>query len=989
MSYAVFKITDGTVSGTVDFLSPPFYLVNWSPVIPGFKNGGEFVDPPIADGRRLVFFTYENATERIDFKMKSDSPDASNAQLSKLAKLMDKAARHWTTNGEVGPVWLEAKSQRETSVKYTKLIFGRLSGMSNPFVQPYLQADCASVIENDLVLLTERDKWQTAAPGTSSTLPMTGNEYTSNALFMGNFESDYIVWRQDDSDIELSITSQYSYEGERSGRIEGVSGGGVIYQDIYVPGKGSGDTVTCTVWAKVDSGTAELNVYDGGGLTNAVSDTSTSSSWTQLSVTKTVPASEYIRFAIGVSAITDVAYFDVAEVSFSYGKSATQTTNPVYFSNSKYQGPISHIFVDDGTVFGNNLVTQTLPYNLLPASPQVGDAVYFGSCVQTVQHGHAVFSNIVLNLTSAANVTLDWEYYDDDTSSWEALGVQDNTEDLSVTGEETLVSISLPSTWVSTTVNGVYGAWIRAVVATVGGTGAPTQASFHPFSIADNYVEIQGTQLVGDESPLIDLNITNVGGTSGIDEQYFLSAGSNDGVWDDATGGPTYGDTSQSLETLGQNESMLVRFTSLNIPQGATILSAKIGTNPGPSPDMTDGGGYATFGITLEDIADSPALNTGESTSARTWQSYFTEWTLSHFTAGGTWRWIFTPDLSDHFQDIVDKSTWVSGNDVTVRITDLVVGATDYAQFYMYEDSPASPRLDISWIAPETYTSGMVIGSRKTSRGSGFQSILSTSPVQKNGISVSIEKGTALNAEPGIDGPLHDLRMPTITWVSSGSFGIFSNRVIWRIPPDISDSFTGRFRTFVRAYVPSTTAEVDAPVFRLKYGVAGSTAYSQVSGITTFATPELIDLGSISIPEVGVGEQAPEIELALQATRNNGLEFYIIDLVLIPADEWIAEITAPQTVSGSLKLGTTVSAKSINTTNILKTSMPTDRGKIVPWFSSGRTFAAEPEETIRLWFIATTNEAVTGRSSATRASHTNMTYKVTANILNRFNIYPG
>ena len=81
---------------------------------------------------------------------------------------------------------------------------------------------------------------------------------------------------------------------------------------------------------------------------------------------------------------------------------------------------------------------------LLPASPTVGDAYYFGA--------ENVFGEVELNISTAGDGTWDvvWEYYDG--SNWVALSnVSDGTNDFRNAGNNS-ISWDVPSDWVSTEV---------------------------------------------------------------------------------------------------------------------------------------------------------------------------------------------------------------------------------------------------------------------------------------------------------------------------------------------------------------------------------------------------------------------------------------------------------------------------------------------------------------------------------------------------------
>jgi hypothetical protein len=95
---------------------------------------------------------------------------------------------------------------------------------------------------------------------------------------------------------------------------------------------------------------------------------------------------------------------------------------------------------------------------VLPATPAVDDAVYFG-------HATGKFDELQLNITTQGDGdwTIAWEYWDG--SAWTALsGVTDGTTAFEATTGFKAVTFTIPSDWAQNTVDSVLGYWIRARV---------------------------------------------------------------------------------------------------------------------------------------------------------------------------------------------------------------------------------------------------------------------------------------------------------------------------------------------------------------------------------------------------------------------------------------------------------------------------------------------------------------------------------------------
>jgi hypothetical protein len=125
----------------------------------------------------------------------------------------------------------------------------------------------------------------------------------------------------------------------------------------------------------------------------------------------------------------------------------------------EYTTEISHALADDGGSFtdetteANNAEADDV--TLLPASPVVGDAYYFGE--------ETIFSELEIKITTAGSGTWDivWEYYDG--SSWVSLSnVNDGTTNFQTQGVNS-VNWDIPSDWTSTDVSDTHGKYfVRA-----------------------------------------------------------------------------------------------------------------------------------------------------------------------------------------------------------------------------------------------------------------------------------------------------------------------------------------------------------------------------------------------------------------------------------------------------------------------------------------------------------------------------------------------
>jgi len=227
------------------------------------------------------------------------------------------------------------------------------------------------------------------------------------------------------------------------------------------------------------------------------------------------------------------------------------STSQTFVAGASTMGTLTHIYVDDGGVFGSNQVAATA-FDLLPATPAVNDAIYFGN------ENNWSFFNLIFDLDdvwAGTSVVGVWEIY---TGSWQALTdeseVEDDTNGFTTAGVNSVGFFDTGDTlsWTPTTVNSVSGLWVRfRVTASAGTTTNPTQQNRIVYTESKGYLEVAATGIAGDIPALAKLKLTNETGIS--------VEGGDDGVIGRVIGGlrqTTRGENFNAFITLGDVQNI-------------------------------------------------------------------------------------------------------------------------------------------------------------------------------------------------------------------------------------------------------------------------------------------------------------------------------------------------------------------------------------------------------------------------------------------------
>lgn len=283
-----------------------------------------------------------------------------------------------------------------------------------------------------------------------------------------------------------------------------------------------------------------------------------------------------------------------------------KAADKVFVTNHHKQANLTHIFNYDTSAgtFSSNLIAASLPLTLFPASPAVGDCVYFG-IEATGDYGP--FHNLIFNLSTAlaatTSITAVWERYsggwatispsNDDTNTLQNTGINGVFWDPSNIGNAAYV-------------NGVNAYWVRLRITSISGTVTqPVQANQVIHTASWPYVEIRADDITGDlpaKARIIYHNRSS-------------NAVAN---WELSTRDFMVG---RRLVSRGADFTPYLNFSDRQVPTGITIYD---GTNFAYVDDIT----YAPTGRALRwtppwDDADSYAMFRLDETLALQYQGVF------------------------------------------------------------------------------------------------------------------------------------------------------------------------------------------------------------------------------------------------------------------------------------------------------------------------------------------------------------------------------
>ncbi len=232
------------------------------------------------------------------------------------------------------------------------------------------------------------------------------------------------------------------------------------------------------------------------------------------------------------------------------------------------------------------------------------------------------------------------------------------------------------------------GAVIAAVPATLS-TGVK-QVVYRPNAgwVGDDsftcYGDDGGVAPSGGRSNTATVSVTTTPGTAAT---YQVAAGANDAHVLRGGGSQKLGDTALSVGLSHAG----VRFTGVNIPQGATILQARLRLC-----SYANGLSAKFTGTILAGAADNAGDFSCQSINATALTTAMQCWALTTSWQSNTWYQ--TPDIANVIQEVVNRPGW-SANNALVLVLQGGAGASNERRFWSYDGDPTrAPQLEIVYI---------------------------------------------------------------------------------------------------------------------------------------------------------------------------------------------------------------------------------------------------------------------------------------------------
>lgn len=939
-------ITDGTIGrgGIPNLLNlincrTGFCLESWNPAIAQYKDGGLFFDSPIADGRRPILKRYQNVIEVFNLKAGTYDQNRLINYLQNLQNWVERAIEYWETPWAKLPIYLVARGPFETNTRYAMIYKGDIPNLSSPYQQPFFSHYSHSSVIEGIQLSLERGHWQDVPPGQSTCVPLSNNKIwtwqTSQNVTAGISGQIYSLVQADNNDILAG-------SGDAA-RIYRSTDDGATWTLVQTLGSGS-------AWVrglcKDVAGNLYAAVGNGSSSHNGVwKSTNNGGTWTRVLA---APAT-----SLGYSdVVTDIhGYIYAVGPSFASGSpnallSYSQNAGGTWTSLGLVGGSASNnhatIIAGIGYFGANNQYQQAVRsqsaviFNPTPVSPQTMNPSNFGGTagldIEAFQYegvfqedsngrviSHGGTQREILRAVLVGSNTIIWVANHQEGSNNQFTFAQRSSIsgqtlsamyadpiDLSVnpgpnnrtiwvgSSGNIYKSINRGFTWelISTGLTGSVTAFLRTssgrLIAASNAqiTSVGSSFTFPPSSTFQNSIT------VGDEESCDGVLIANKSSSSNLTHVKVF----------DASGG-TYTDilpaTSLPVELYP------------SVPAVGDILYAGAQTNV----TGYEIGPFSSLVFDIETVSSGLTI-VWEYWNGAAWTSLsLTKDNTDSFKTAGV-RTVHWLPSSNWTTTSVDGSTgyWVRARITAVSSpiapTQANINIFSITQPYAEIDGsgvdgeiPALAQISLHNLAQGSGSyriDKIFIGFRTFSRGNAFNSFINLSDQQEPfGVTITNGLGSFSNSPFTPTGRILSLTGPSLlTWQTMASVSLSTT---------IARDYYGAYRVFVRCKQVNGVAGQYKIRLRSIFGSDQQNITTSKEVATKVASSlsssfELIDLGRLDIPS-GIHRADEEIvdlhQMDVQIYTSSATPtIYLVDLVLIPTDEWAATFTGAAIIDG-------------------------------------------------------------------------------------------
>ena len=985
--YPILRITDGTAH--VDFVGDRtvlegFFLERWRPQAPAFKDGGSWQQSAFSLGRTPVHTVYDNMIETFDIKIVGGTQDNAILRMRLLRGLLKQASEYWIHRWKANPVWIEAKAAYETNTRYAIMVDGRIVEDEQPFFQPFAGVNQGRAIQDGISVIVEHRGWGDRAPGVDG-----------DDILLCDFSQE--VGQQLDyvfrSYVEVVNATNYAAQAGSWNILEF----GVVHECVF----GLSDSkfynllfnlstpmATSLAWEyasynpfvdppfvwvalnSVSDGT--VNFTEGGE--NVVLWGQNQPMWEKMSLSDIATASggsgpaieaywmRARRVAGGTVAIQD-------DPVLTYLTSAIGAGHTCLVTNKTTEAAITHVYsTPSGGWSSDNNLAQSF-YKLF-VSPTITEH-YVG--------GPNLFDSLVYYVsTPRIGGVIVWEYWNG--TAWRTLPVLDHTDGFAIEGQGTVHWIP-PQDWVVDSLQDAYGAsapaisnfWVRARWASGTMTQDPVQGAYRLQAVNGSFVDILADDVSGDLAAPIRIEVENLSGTESgrfLDDVGFSPGQSSDDA-DVDTGLGTIALANNYLR-IGNGYNAGIRFRSVTLPQNATITAARIkfvvdqtsSNSIDPTYDFIDTqilGEAADSAATFSTVGD---FNTRIGTTVGAvipWRDN-QPWTVEQV--------LYTPDISSIVQQITSRTGWASGNNLVVFIKDEASAVGSVRRVRSWDNASDFAVLELEYTTLGVPSvSRLMVASSSLERGQDFITHLNASGDQ-NPSFVATTFGTdtaqgAIASLPNFNITGLAARFQSTSYPAPAPI---EDRVIFTIDSAHAAQWSGRYRALARVAFFSDPFNLSIRL-RVSTQSGGGTvaALPIVRGnwggtVLSFGT---LDFGIINIDPPGWPvDDFDAIEIAIQM----GMQLFgagtgsvfVFDLILLPIDEYFAEIHDPNDVVGTrLFNGRYLDIDSVRYPRhsvVTRVRRDSDDAVVAPWNSRPvHEIALRPNRDQRLFFFSGTS----------------------------------